>query len=149
MVQNQLIIHQNNPYCNTLPEQIKGLMLRIRTTHFETNKQHMTGLSSTSTTHHPSQCAHIQTHSHHAMTMTILINSKTRIVQPSLYRNVKLVWKRRRAADGANQQDIFIFKLSMIQYLLCSSSSQKTLDWMLSNLIQLTKSWVWSVVTGP
>jgi hypothetical protein len=58
VVQNQLIIHQNNPYFNTLPEQIKGLMLRIRTTHFETNKQHMTGLSSTSTTHHPSQCAH-------------------------------------------------------------------------------------------
>jgi hypothetical protein len=53
VVQNQLIIHQNNPYFNTLPEQIKGLMLRIRTTHFETNKQHMTGLSSTSNTHHP------------------------------------------------------------------------------------------------
>jgi hypothetical protein len=122
VVQNQLIIHQNNPYFNTLPEQIKGLMLRIRTTHFETNKQHMTGLSSTSNTHHPpthhnvhtTKLTHIMQWQWRFQSIQFLVqcftslNSKTRIGQPSLYMNIRLVWKTRRAADEANKQDIFI-----------------------------------------
>jgi len=104
-----------------------------------------------------------QTHLHHAMTMTIPINSIScpvfyfiKFPRQELY-NLVFTW----TSDLYGRQEelpmkpinqiflLFFIKLSMIQCLLRSSSSQNTLDWMLSNLIQLTKSWVWSVVTGP